>query len=205
MSAQFHARPLPTDERVATFFRAESPTLVLGSSQRDGSVDSDAAMRQGIEIVRRRSGGGGVLLWPDEFVWLDLELPASDALWNDDVGRATWWVGEMWRGALADLEPGSVVHHGRMISSRWSSDVCFAGTGPGEVMAGDAKLVGISQRRTRTAVRFQTMVHRRWRPDVVSSLVREAPRVDELASLVKTCDASITEITSRLEAALAVA
>jgi lipoate-protein ligase A len=58
----FHARALPSDQRVATFF-AESPALVLGSSQRDDSVDRESVARHGIEIVRRRSGGG-VLLCP---------------------------------------------------------------------------------------------------------------------------------------------
>ncbi len=89
-----------------------------------------------------------------------------------------------------------------MIRTRWSSDVCFAGTGPGEVLVGDAKLVGISQRRTRLAVRFQTMVHLRWRPDVVASLIADGPTVDELAPVVKTCAASEAEITARLVAAL---
>ena len=129
----------------------ESPTLVLGSSQRAESVDAVSAARQGIDVVRRRSGGGGVLLWPGEFVWLDLEIPAGDELWSDDVGRAMWWVGELWRDALADLEPSAAVHHGRLARTRWSSDVCFAGVGPGEVLVDDAKLVGVSQRRTRHA------------------------------------------------------
>lgn len=200
----FHARELPTDQRVATFFRAESPTLVMGSSQRVGSVDAAAAARQGVDVVRRRSGGGGVLLWPDEFVWLDLEIPASDGLWNDDIARAMWWVGELWRSALGDFEPMATVHQGRLVTTRWSSEVCFAGTGPGEVLVGGAKMVGVSQRRTRLAARFQTMLHLRWRPDVVASLVAGAPSVEELSPLVKTCSADLEVITARLSAALAV-
>ena len=198
----FHVRALPEGQRIATFFRTDAPTLVVGSSQRADSVDSGAATRQGIEVVRRRSGGGGVLLWPDEFVWLDLEIPVGDELWSDDVGRSMWWVGELWCAALAEFEPGAVVHHGRMISSRWSSDVCFAGTGPGEVLAGDAKLVGISQRRTRLAARFQSMVHLQWRPDVAASLVAAHPSVEELAPLVQTCNATVDEIAACLTAAL---
>jgi lipoate---protein ligase len=203
--AAFHARDLPTDERVATFMRAESATLVLGSSQRHASVDSSAAAQQRIDIVRRRSGGGGVLLWPEEFVWLDLEIPATDDLWSDDVGRAMWWVGELWAAALAEHEPLATVHRGRLQRTRWSSDVCFAGTGPGEVLVGGAKLVGIAQRRTRLAARFQTMVHLRWRPDVVTSLVAGGPTVDEIAPLVKTCAASVEHITDRLTERLAAA
>ncbi len=198
----FHTRDLPIDQRVATFLRATSPTLVLGSSQREESVDIEAAERQGIDIVRRRSGGGGVLLWPDEFVWLDLEIPASDELWSDDIGRSMWWVGELWATALADVEPLAVVYCGRLVRTRWSADVCFAGCGPGEVLVGDAKLVGISQRRTRVAARFQTMVHLRWRPDIVVSLVADGPMADELARLVKTCAAPAELITGRLTAAL---
>ncbi len=198
----FHARPLPADRRTATFFRAESATLVLGSAQRVESVDVDAAARQGITIVRRRSGGGGVLVLPGDFVWLDLEIPASDELWSDDVGRSMWWVGDLWRGALTTLAPLATVHRGAMQRTRWSSDICFAGTGPGEVLLGGAKLVGISQRRTRHAARFQTMVHLRWRPDVVGSLVAGSPPAEELASLVATCAAPAESITAALTESL---
>ncbi len=193
----FHARPLG-DQRSATFFQVRSPTLVAGSSQRDESIDADAAARLGIDVVRRRSGGGGVLLLPGEHVWLDLEIPASDALWNDDVGRATWWVGELWRAALAPFAPLATVHTGRMQRTRWSEDICFAGVGPGEVLVGDAKLVGISQRRTRLAARFQTMVHLRWRPEEVVALVAVTPPAEAVAPLVATCSASVDEVKSRL-------
>jgi lipoate-protein ligase A len=187
---------------LATFFRVESPTLVLGSAQRAESVNADAAVRQGVDVVRRRSGGGGVLLWPDEFVWLDLEIPASDDLWDADVGRAMWWVGELWKTALADLEPSAIVHVGRLRRTMWSSDVCFAGAGPGEVLVDDAKLVGVAQRRTRLAARFQTMVHLRWRPDVVASLVAASPSARELAPMVKTCSASADDVVARLSEVL---
>lgn len=198
----FHAREIPADHRTATFFRADSPTLVLGSSQRRESVDDDAATQLGVEVVRRRSGGGGVLLWPDEFVWVDLEIPASDALWSNDIGHSMWWVGELWCGALADSEPRATVYRGRMQRTPWSSDVCFAGTGSGEVLVDAVKLVGISQRRTREAARFQTMVHLRWRPEVVASLVAGKPPVADLIRIAKTAAASADDIIAGLTAAL---
>jgi lipoate---protein ligase len=196
----FHARELPIGQRIATFFAVESPTLVLGSSQRAESVDVTSATRHGIDIVRRRSGGGGVLLWPGEFVWLDLEIPEGDDLWSDDVSRSMWWVGDLWREALTDFEPSAAVYRGRLVQTRWSSDVCFAGAGPGEVLVEDAKLVGVSQRRTRSAVRFQTMVHLRWRPGEVASLVVDGPSAEELAPLVRICAASAEDITARVTA-----
>lgn len=193
----FHQRPL-ADARTATFFEPDAPTLVLGSSQRDASVDADEARRRGIGVARRRSGGGGVLLLPGELVWLDLEIPVGDELWGDDIGRSMWWVGELWCAALAELEPNAVVHRGPMLGTPWSTDVCFAGTGPGEVLRDGAKLVGISQRRTRTAARFQSMVHRTWRPDVVAALVAGGPAADELAEIAATCNAPIATITDCL-------
>ena len=42
--------------------------------------------------------------------------------------------------------------------------VCFAGIGPGEVLVGGRKVVGISQRRNRGGARFQCAALLRWRP-----------------------------------------
>jgi len=170
----FHAAD-PTARRSATFHTVPSPTLVLGSAQLDGEVDHRVAGALGVEVVRRRSGGGAVLLLPGEFVWLDLVIPNGDPLWLDDVGRAMVWVGELWQRALASLEVVGEVHHGPLLSSTWSRQVCFAGVGTGEVMAGPSKLVGISQRRTRTWARFQSMCHVQWRPEIAAALVA-APR-----------------------------
>jgi lipoate---protein ligase len=198
----FHVAPPSATDRSATFVEVVAPTLVLGSSQSERTVCGDAAAAQGVSVVRRRSGGGGVLLLPGEFVWLDLVIPSGDPLWNDDIGRSMWWVGELWREALGDSAPRAIVHDGPLRRSRWSADVCFAGVGPGEVTIGEAKLVGISQRRTRDYARFQSMLHLQWRPDVVASLVAAGPTADELAPLVTTCAASASAVTTTVAAAL---
>ncbi len=198
----FHEAPPSAGERTATFVDIVTPTLVLGSSQPAGSVRSDAAAAQGISVACRRSGGGGVLMLPGEFVWLDLVIPAGDPLWDDDIGRSMWWVGELWRQALAEFEPRAAVHRGPLQRSRWSADVCFAGVGPGELIVGAAKLVGVSQRRTRQYARFQSMAHLLWRPDVVASLVVSSPQVDDLTPLVATCPASAEVVRNELAAAL---
>jgi hypothetical protein len=49
--------------------------------------------------------------------------------------------------------------------------VCFAGLGPGEVTRNGAKVVGISQRRTRHAARFQCAVLHRWDVEGIAALV----------------------------------
>jgi lipoate---protein ligase len=199
-AADLHAREL-SGTRTATFFSTEVPTLVLGSSQPAESVDDAAVQRWGLATCRRRSGGGGVLLWPGEYVWLDVEIPPGDPLWREDVGAAAWWAGELWREALGPLTATATVHRGRMVHTSWSAAVCFAGVGPGEVLIGAAKLVGVSQRRTRLGARFQTMVHRAWRPELMASLVSPPLPTEPLPAVV-TCPLTSDEITSRLLTAL---
>ncbi|MEQ1787177.1 MAG: hypothetical protein ABL966_09005, partial [Acidimicrobiales bacterium] len=107
----FHARELPVPaERAVWVCDATAPALVLGSAQRDDDVDRAACAEAGIDVVRRRSGGGAVLVVPGDVLWVDLVLPAGDPLWEADVGRAFGWVGEAWVAALAELGVTAAAH-----------------------------------------------------------------------------------------------
>jgi lipoate-protein ligase A len=201
-AGEFHVHD-PAAVRSATFHTVDHPTLVLGSAQAEERVARRVADALAVEVVRRRSGGGGVLLVPGEFVWLDLVVPYADPLWSDDVGRAMLWVGECWTAALTALGIESDVHRGPLVPSAWSRDVCFAGMGTGEVMAGSAKLVGVSQRRTRRWARFQSMVHLRWRPELVAAMVASpSPTAEALAGVAATVDASAGDVRVALVDAL---
>ncbi|MDZ7734039.1 MAG: hypothetical protein U5R31_14075 [Acidimicrobiia bacterium] len=99
--------------------------------------------------MRRRSGGGAVLLDPDDVaVWADVVIPAGDPLADDDVGRATHVVGRLWVDVLGTLGVDARVHTGGLERTDLGRLVCFADLGPGEVTVGGRKVVGISQRRT---------------------------------------------------------
>jgi len=175
-AAEFHARDVPEPaSRAAWVCDTTGPALVLGSAQPDARVDRVACAAAGVEVVRRRSGGGAVLVAPGEVLWVDLVLPARDPLWRDDVGQAFLWVGEAWAAALAELGVTPDVHRGALVRNRWSADVCFAGIGPGEVTVAGRKVVGISQRRTRAAARFQCAAIARWAPDELLALLRLDP------------------------------
>lgn len=166
-AAELHHRDLPTHRRAIHLVEVTAPALVLGSTQPDEDVDRLAADAEGIEVVRRRSGGGAVLLVPDGQVWVDVIVPRHDPLWDDDVARATHWLGAAWASALSESGiPGGTVHRGAMISTALSPVVCFASLGPGEVSVDGAKCVGISQRRTREAARFQCSIPFTWDADL---------------------------------------
>ncbi len=158
--------------RTVRVLHAVAPALVLGSTQPAGDVDAAAARAAGVDVVRRRSGGGAVLVGPGGVLWVDVLLPVGDPLWEDDVGRAAWWVGETWASALEAAGAGeATVWRDGARRTQWSAKVCFGGVGPGEVLVGGRKVVGVSQRRTRRGALFQTAVLLRWDPGEILGLL----------------------------------
>jgi hypothetical protein len=98
-------------------------------------------------------------------------IPRTDARWDDDVHRAAHWLGDAWSEGLAVLGVDASVHRGRLVRTAWSSLVCFAGLGPGEVTVDGAKVIGLSQRRTRDAARFQCIALAGWDPAATVDLL----------------------------------
>jgi lipoate-protein ligase A len=165
-AAGFHAREVPIPaHRTVWCFEPATPALVLGSAQPEATVDREACARAGVDVVRRRSGGGAVLLVSGQVLWVDVVVPAGDPLWRDDIGVATHLLGDAWAAALVAMSVSrAVVHRGPLVRAPWSDVVCFAGLGPGEVTIDGRKVVGISQRRTRAAARFQCAAYTVWDP-----------------------------------------
>ncbi|CAB4878301.1 unannotated protein [freshwater metagenome] len=201
----FHGRDMPVVvEPSVWWFEVDRPALVLGSAQPIGHIDVEACERAGVDVVRRRSGGGAVLLRPDEVLWADILIPADSPLWTPDVSSSAWWLGEAWREALTTLGMDDLhVHRAPMQRSEWSAQVCFAGVGGGEVMLGRRKVVGISQRRTRAGARLQCAVYRQWQPEAhVPLFAAPGPTLDALADCVAPVPMPFAEIRRALLDAL---
>jgi len=142
--------------------------------QPEASLDDASTAARGIDVVRRRSGGGAVFVAPGAQVWLDLFVPSTDPLFDLDVSKAAGFVGDLWTAALAELADGGSefeVYSGPLIASLWSRSWCFAGLGPGEVTVGGKKLVGVSQRRSRAGAWFFSMACLRLDPERDASLL----------------------------------
>lgn len=178
---ELHALDLPLERRSAWIYELAGPAVSLGSSQPAADIDRTAVDAAGLECSRRRTGGGAVLLLPGVCRWVDVVIPSGDPLWDDDVGRAFWWVGEVWRSALSDFGIAAEVHRGRPEWRSLGAVACFAGIGSGEVVASGSKAVGVSQRRTRGGARFQCIIHARWEPSALLGLVAQERRTPELA------------------------
>jgi lipoate-protein ligase A len=180
-AALLDAWPLLEDQGdpVVRLSRVRGPALVLGSTQDDALVDRRRAASAGVDVVRRSTGGGAVLVDVDAQVWLDLWLPRGHELWDDDIIDASAWVGDTWAQALAGLGSTALqVHRGPLTGTAWSGLVCFAGLGPGEVTVaappagvsagqtegGGPKVMGLAQRRSRAGARFHTTAPLSWDP-----------------------------------------
>ena len=148
--------------RSVRLLEVSGSALALGSTQSIDDVDLNAAERLEVDVFNRQSGGGAVLLDPRAQLWIDVVIGRSDPLWNDDVSLASQWLGDVWVTALRSVGVEGVVHRGAMETSALSPVVCFAGLAAGEVTVDGAKVVGISQRRTRAGARFQCSVPLRW-------------------------------------------
>lgn len=166
--------------------------FVLGSTQRTSDVDEARAAAAGIEVCRRRAGGGGVLVLPGAQIWLDVFVPAGDPLWTPDVGRAFRWLGRAAAEAVRAVAGGQVsVHEGGLVPSAWSPVLCFAGLGPGEVLAGGRKVLGMSQRRDRQGAWFRAMLLLSHVPERSTALLSctDVERAEATASLGATAGA----------------
>ena len=159
----FHSHGVPAGaQRSVRLLEVSGSALALGSTQSIDDVDLAAAKRLNVDVFNRQSGGGAVLLDPGAQLWVDVVIGRSDPLWNDDVSLASQWLGDVWVEALRSVGIEGVVHRGAMVTNELSSVVCFAGLAAGEVTVDGAKVVGISQRRTRAGARFQCSVPLRW-------------------------------------------
>lgn len=136
--------------------------VVLGSTQ---PAPPENLLPPGAALARRTSGGGAVWIAPGELVWVDLDLPSDDPLWDDDVGRSFLWLGRAWAAALKKVDVGGAsVWDGGLRCGPAGRALCFAGLGPGEVSVAGRKVIGISQRRTRDGTRFHCAALLRWSP-----------------------------------------
>jgi lipoate-protein ligase A len=191
---QFRTRP----QRVAVARAVNGPTLVLGSTQAAALVDATTMRTRGVELARRRGGGGAVYVGPGEQLWLDVWIPRQDPLWVADVSVAAEWVGAWWTTALASAgmgQEGVAVHRGRSVSGAFGDLVCFAGRGPGEVFKDGRKVVGLSQWRAREGALFSSCAYATWDPAPLLALldVGDDER-RELAAGLATAGAGLADL-----------
>jgi lipoate-protein ligase A len=167
---------------IATVFERHvpSPLVVLGSRQ-----SPDLLVNHPYPLRRRRGGGGVVLVGPGD-LWMDFWIPANDERYLADVRAAALVVGSWWRDALHTFHRGAfTVHEG----AAGPALACFAATGDGEVErvsvdSAPTKVVGLTQWRVREGSFISTVLHQHSTSQLASLLRDGAPfHHDSLESL----------------------
>lgn len=194
-----HSRPIRPANRLNQLI-ATSPAVVLGRAQKVDDSFVARAGGAGLEVARRVSGGTAVMVGPGECLWVDVVVAKDADGWNDDIGKAGCWMGDQWVAALeAAGVPGCKVHRTGMQKLPGYDTVCFAGIGPGEVLNSDgAKLVGISQRRTRDWALFQCAIPLRWDPEPLIALLGPAAEPARDAHVATIDDATAAAVVGHL-------
>ncbi len=211
----------PREGRLVRVCRPLSAALVLGSAQRESDADLDNCREARVPVVRRRSGGGAVLVAPGAQLWVDVFVPRGDELFVQDVSASFLWLGEAWAEAIDGVAPptgpggasGEVdgigracVHRGAPVVSELSARLCFLGAVPGEVFVAGRKVVGCSQRRDRDGAWFHTMALLEQEPARLTALMSFPPAEREEATRLLDAAEGIVRggrgVVGPLEAAL---
>lgn len=156
-----HALPMPVADDAEGpqlwVLRPTGPAVVRGSAQKPDLFDGEYLQANGVELAGRRSGGAAVWIEPASVVWIDVLAPRGSPMWSDDLVQTFLGVGRRWQQALQTCGIESELVERAPERGGASDLACWAGLGWGEVVVGGAKVVGLSQRRTRWGARVQCM------------------------------------------------
>ncbi len=140
--------------------RVAPAAITCGRAQMK-DVDHDVVARSGLQLVPRGSGGG-LVLWDDDLIAIDVILPDGDLQLPTDVVASYRWVGQAVASTLTALGiAGARVvppDEARAWPTGAASGLCFGGLSPWEVVVGDRKVLGLSQVRKQAGAIIQVGV-----------------------------------------------
>jgi lipoate-protein ligase A len=126
-------------------YRWSPPALSLGRFQPDADVDRDACRQLGVEVVRRPTGGHGLLHGADLTYAVAMPRPSGVAGGIEEV--YTLLAGALIAGLRRVGVTAAIARHDGP-----AGPVCFAGQQGADLRVGDRKLCGSAQVRRSGAV-----------------------------------------------------
>lgn len=145
----------------------ESQTVVLGrSAEAASAVDAAFCLIQNIEIVRRASGGGTVMIGPGTLQWA-FALPHTLSPELSGIPGAKRFCNEILVAALKDTRAGTGgEHHAQSLTIHAS----------GDLLLGDRKVGGIALKRKRYAGLVHGTILINADLELIDTVLRHPPR-----------------------------
>ena len=165
--------------------------LVLGKSQRGRAfLNLSYLEEQNINLTVRQSGGGAVLVSPEDMLWVDIFIPQGSKFWIPDIAKASMWIGKIWHDALKRLNIECSLFDQKFSRSEASDLICFISRAAGELFVANRKILGISQRRSKFGTRFQCALIINWKPEQMIAAYRSSP-IPDLDKLISSAGIGI--------------
>lgn len=136
--------------------RYNKPAIILGAAQRPDEQQLARAAAQGVELVRRKSGGGAVMAGA-EMLSVSVFLPRHHPISKGSTVKAYHWIGALWQKVFASYglyshlpnteEIARSKQRTELLSTDWA---CYGGVAHGELLDQQGrKLLGVAQIRSR--------------------------------------------------------
>jgi lipoate-protein ligase A len=137
-----HAQP------VLRLYGWSPETVSLGNSQTERDVDLDAVRALGLDVVKRGTGGGGILHNAGEVTYA-IVVPIDHPGLPRDLSRSFAYLGQ---GVITALRALGVPAELESVADLTREALCYVRKQGTNVVVGGRKISGGAQRRTRTAV-----------------------------------------------------
>ena len=159
------------------FYDWTNPAFSFGYFQDITSeVDVEACRAEGIELVKRMTGGGTVVHGCDLTYTLILPRQTGEI----GVSEAYQQIGRSLVKAFEKLAIPAERYTANTDSTPPSENICLTNPAEHDVMCGDKKLAGVSVRRNRNGILFQGYISLDMPPDPILKRVSKHPEIQEI-------------------------
>lgn len=164
------------------FYDWTTPAFSFGYFQDIASeVDVEACYTEGIELVKRMTGGGTVVHGWDLTYTLILPRQAGEM----GISETYQFLGISLVKAFEKLNIPAECYTDKVDSTQSSENICLTNPAENDVMCNGKKLAGVSVRRNRNGILFQGYISIDMPPDPILKRVSKHPEIQEM--LCKKC------------------
>lgn len=150
------------DRPKIVFWTCRNPAVVLGGAQKSSPDMCQRSRQSGIDLLKRRAGGGAVLVGP-WMLSMSLVVPPGHPLASMGLHASYEWLGGVHAAALQSIGIASQVLRSDDIARREPDNAlswaCYGGFSVGEIVVDGRKLVGLAQLRSKRGVLFVSGAH----------------------------------------------